>query len=238
MFFRSGQWSVCCQSCANEADISSSVSVDELLKDMAEMDAEAVAEMRDVDEARSGVPVDPRRISRQDGNDDVGHQTAFDQIHNLSVVIPCSCFGAFFSISQIDDQWQHQRILWSFLFRCLACHYACCIDQCMELLWDLCIDVLLDQCMACVAVCQVNSHRDTGADHPLTVWLTSNDSKSKTIVLLLACCLPASDILWKPQPSNQTQVESIRRHPNVQGLDICSQSIAANHCYCNSLRSK
>ena len=87
MFFRSGQWSVCCQSCANEADISSSVSVHELLKDMAEMDAEAVAEMRDVDEARSGVPVDPRRISRQDENDDVGHQTAFDQIHRFHAYV-------------------------------------------------------------------------------------------------------------------------------------------------------
>ena len=73
-----------CQSCANEADISSSVSVGELLADMGDLDAEAVAEMKDVDEARSGVPVDPRRISRQDKNDDVGHQTAFDQIHNLS----------------------------------------------------------------------------------------------------------------------------------------------------------
>ena len=55
---------------------SSSVSTNELLQDMAALDEEDEAAMRDVDTARAGVAADPSVIQRE--GDDVGRQTAFD----------------------------------------------------------------------------------------------------------------------------------------------------------------
>eukprot|EP00439_Symbiodinium_sp_Y106_P020567 s7840_g2.t1 len=55
---------------------SSSVSTNELLQDMAALDEEDEAAMRDVDAARAGVAADPSVIQRE--GDDVGRQTAFD----------------------------------------------------------------------------------------------------------------------------------------------------------------